>query len=164
MTAHAGRIQPLRYADLSSSVTSSLPPLPIADMRAPVLSRLPKPLGEARIILVGSAGVHLADEPPFQPVNDLSFRRIPSDIPPERLRVSHPAPVRGPGAEDVNTVFPYLRLNELAQSGVIGGTTDHHLSILGAIKQLTELVTDLAPRMVDDARSAGADAALLVPL
>ena len=155
---------PLDYISLTSDVTSSLPPLPIAEMGPPVLTPLGKPLAECRVMLIGSAGVHLAGDPPFEPINDMSYRRIAQNTPADQLRVSHPSPIRGPGEADVNVVFPYHRLAELSAAGVIGGVTDFHLSILGAIKRLTELVMDMAPRMVDEARSAGADLALLVPL
>jgi len=155
---------PLSYIWLTSDITSSLPPLPIAEMGPPVLMPLGHGLSQSKVILVGSAGIHLDHDPPFASINDLSYRRIPRDIAPEHLRLSHPSPIRGAGDEDVNVVFPYQRLDELAAAGVIGGVTDYHLSILGAIKKLTELVTDLAPRMADDAKAAGADIALLVPL
>jgi beta-glucosidase-like glycosyl hydrolase len=42
--------------------------------------------------------------------------------------------------------------------------TAYHLSMLGAIKKLTELVTDMAPAMAAEARAAGADVVLHIPL
>ena len=157
-------MQPLRYIDLVSSVTSELPPLPIAALGPPVLRRLRKPLHESRVIIVTSAGVRLRSEPPFQPVNDLSFRRIGTNTSSDELAPSHPTPVRRPGEEDINVIYPHERLRELEEAGVIGGVTPCHLSFLGTIKRLTDLVTGLALDMVQAAREAGADAALLVPL
>lgn len=129
---------PLSYIWLTSDITSSLPPLPIAAMGPPTLAPLSRDLSQSRVLLVGSAGVHLDHDPPFAPINDLSYRRIPRDTTVAHLRLSHPSPIRGAGDADVNMVFPYQRL--------------------------TELVTDLAPRMADDTKAAGADLALLVPL
>jgi hypothetical protein len=77
------------------------------------------------VMLLGSAGVHLRADPPFQPVNDMNFRCIPAAIDPARLRPSHPTPMRRPGLRDVNVVFPYQRLADLATGGVIGGVTEY---------------------------------------
>ena len=73
-------------------------------------------------MIVTSSGVHLAGDPPFNHPNDMTFRRIPHDTPSERLRPSHPTPVRRPGEADINVVFPYQRLDELAREGFIGGS------------------------------------------
>jgi D-proline reductase (dithiol) PrdB len=115
-------------------------------------------------MILTSAGVHLDDEPPFNHPNDMTFRRIPHATAPGRLRPSHPTPVRRPGEADINVVFPYQRLDELAAEGVIGGVADYHLSMLGSIKLLRQLVTEMAPRMAVDAKAAGADVVLHTPL
>jgi D-proline reductase (dithiol) PrdB len=154
----------VRYLELINAVSRPLPPMPVAHLGAPVMTPLPVPLARARVMLLNSAGVHLRDDPAFQPVNDLSFRRIPADTAPARLRPSHPTPMRRPGLRDVNVVFPYQRLAELAAEGVIGGVTDIHLSMLGAIKQLRALASDTAPAIVAEAREHGADVLFIVPL
>src|ERR1051325_3301320 len=153
---------PIRFAELMGEITG-LPPLPIAEMGQPMLTSLKKPLREARVMILTSSGVHLAGDPPFQHPNDMTFRRIPQSSPPESLAPSHPTPVRRPGQADINVVFPYQRLAELASEGFIGGVTDHHLSMLGSIKKLRELVTEMAPAMAADAKAAGADLVLHTP-
>lgn len=145
-------------------MTAELPPLPVAVLGLPALTPPAKPLSEARVMLVTSAGVRLRSEPPFAAVNDLSFREIASSIAAADLAPSHPTPVRRPGERDINVVYPFERLAELAGQHVIGGVTAYHLSFLGTIKRLRDLVTDLAERMVASAHKARADAALLVPL
>lgn len=157
-------MEPLRYIDLVSSVTSSLPPLPVAELGPPPLKPLSKHLADSRIIIVTSAGVRKKSDAPFAPVNDLTFRLLDAAIPSSDLAPSHPTPVRRPAEQDVNVVYPIDRLRELAGAHVIGGVTDHHLSFLGTIKRLTDLVTELAPAIVRAARQGKADAALLVPL
>jgi hypothetical protein len=143
---------------------TGLPPLPIAEMGLPVLTPLRKPLSEARVMILTSSGVHLNSDPPFQHPNDMSFRRISQTAPRELLQPSHPTPVRRPGQADINVVFPYQRLADLAREGFIGGVTEHHLSMLGSIKKLRELVTDMALKMAADAKAAGADVVLHTPL
>lgn len=154
----------IRYRDLMSEITRSLPPLPIAEMGPPVLTLLKKPLREARVMILTSAGVHLQDDPPFGSPNDMTFRRLPQAVQASRLRCSHPTPVRRPSEEDINVVYPYQRLAELAAEGFLGDVTEYHLSMLGAIKRLRDLVTEMAPRMAAEAKAAGADIVLHVPL
>jgi D-proline reductase (dithiol) PrdB len=154
---------PIRYAELMGEITG-LPPLPIAEMGPPVLTPLHKPLAECKVMIVTSAGVHLKGTPPFHHPNDMTYRGIPQSTPMGELEPSHPTPVRRPGQADINVVFPYQRLAELTAEGFIGGVTSDHLSMLGSIKKLRELVTEMAPRMAADAKAAGADLALHVPL
>ena len=155
----------VEYIRLISQVTAPLPALPIADLPPPRrLAPLRIPLEKARVMLVSSAGVHRRHDPPFQHNNDLTFRRLAQGLEPRSLRPSHPSPIRRPGLIDVNVVFPYQRLAELGAERFIGGPTDFHLSMQGAIKKLRLLVTEMAVSMAAAAREAGADAVLLIPL
>jgi D-proline reductase (dithiol) PrdB len=153
-----------RYLELVNEITAPLPPMPVAQMSTPPWTPLRVPLEQATVMIVSSAGVHLRDESPFAPVDDLTFRRIPADASPEDLRPSHPSPIRRPGRLDVNVVHPVERLDELASEGRIGGVTEHHQAMLGAVKSLVPLVTELGPAMVADAVAAKADLVMLVPL
>jgi D-proline reductase (dithiol) PrdB len=155
---------PLHYIDLVNEVTAPLPPIPIARMAMPPWHRLAAPLEETTVMLVSSAGVHVRTDAPFAPVDDLTFRRIPAGTDPKLLRPSHPSPIRRPGLIDLNVVHPAQRLAELAEQGHIGGVTDHHLSMLGAVKSLVPLVTEMGPAMAADAKAAGAGLVMLVPL
>jgi D-proline reductase (dithiol) PrdB len=156
---------PVAYIDLINRVTAPLPPLPIAELPAPErLAPLRVPLEQARIMLVSSAGVHERHQPPFQHNNDTSFRRLAQSVDPKSIRPSHPSPIRRPGLQDINVVFPYQRLAELSSEGFIAGPTEFHLSMQGAIKKLNALVSEMAPAMAEEAREAEADAVLLVPL
>jgi D-proline reductase (dithiol) PrdB len=154
----------LHYIDLVNEVTSPLPPIPIVRMAMPPWRPLASPLAETTVMLVSSAGVHFRTDPPFAPVDDLTFRQIGADTDPALLRPSHPSPIRRPGLIDLNVVHPAQRLAELAAQGHIGRVTDHHLSMLGAVKSLVPLVTEMGPAMAADAKAAGAGLVMLVPL
>ncbi|HVC24151.1 MAG TPA: hypothetical protein VND23_00205 [Acidimicrobiales bacterium] len=155
---------PLDYLPLIDEITAPLPPMPVARLGTPPWEPIAVALERARVMILSSAGVHLRDDPPFEPTNDLTVRRIPAGVAPSALRPSHPSPIRRPGMLDVNVVHPYERLAELAASGEIGGVTDHHLSILGAIKTLVPVVEEMGPHVASEARESGADLVLLVPL
>ncbi|MGC2190846.1 MAG: hypothetical protein WA751_00735 [Candidatus Dormiibacterota bacterium] len=153
-----------RYLDLVNEVTAPMPPMPVASLGQPPWTSPARPLGASTVIILSSAGVHPVLEPKFAPVDDLSFRRIPAELDPEDLTVSHPSPIRRPGLADVNVVHPYQRLAELVALGQVGAAAPYHLSMLGAIKSLVPLVTETGPALVEAVRESGADLVLVVPL
>jgi D-proline reductase (dithiol) PrdB len=154
----------VRYLDLVNEITAPMPPLPVAELGPPALTPLDRPLAEATVMLVNSAGVHLRVDPPFAFVDDLTCRRLEHSLPPTALRPCHPSPIRRPGRQDVNVVYPYQRLDELATGGLIAKPAPFHVSTLGAIKQVTRIVTELGPAVVRAAAEAGADLVMVVPL
>lgn len=125
-----------------------------------------KPLGDARLALVSSAGIFRDDQEPFDPwaVNDLSFRRIPVDTPRERLRLHHNYFDHRDALKDLNCVFPAQRLKELEQHGHIGGLANEAITLgMGRLYKRTALQQETVPRIVEALQKQGVDAALLVP-
>ncbi len=155
---------PVSYLSVVNEITAPLPPMPVARLGPPPLVPLACPIEEATVLIASSAGVHLRSDPPFGFVDDLTCRRLAQDLDPSTVRPSHPSPIRRPGRQDVNVVHPYERLGELAAEGVIGRPSPFHLSMLGAIKQVTRIVTELGPAVASAAREAGTDLVLVVPL
>ena len=68
------------------------------------------PLAEARVALVSTAGVHLADQEPFDVSTtdgDPSFRVIPHDVDVGNLRFTHTHYDTSSAEIDPNVVFPH---------------------------------------------------------
>ncbi len=130
------------------------------------INRLAKPLAEARVALVTTAGAHLRDDPPFDvsnPIGDPSFRIIPGDAPAETIRLSHRGYDTRKIQQDVDCVFPLQRLRELADEGVIADASPRHYSFMGYIPVTAPLIDKTAPAVADLLREDHADLALLVP-
>jgi D-proline reductase (dithiol) PrdB len=136
-------------------------PVPCAPLR--------KPLSDATLALVSTAGMVLPEQPPFDDTirgGDTSWRVIPRDADVATLIESHRsesfdhAGIRA----DANLGFPLDRLRELARDGVIGALAPRHLSFMGSITAPGRLIKRSAPEaaqlLVDD----GVDVALLVPV
>ena len=96
---------------------------------------LSRPVAEARVALVTSAGFVAAGETPFDldlKGGDSSFRTIAGDAALEALTMHHrsdaydPAPI----ASDRNVAFPLDRLRSLVTDGVIGALAPRHLSFM----------------------------------
>jgi D-proline reductase (dithiol) PrdB len=136
-------------------------PVPWAPLR--------RPLAEARVALVTSAGFRLPDQPDFDADlrgGDGSFRVLPDAVDLAALRDSHRSASfdHAPMRADPNLAFPRDRLRELVAAGRIGGTSPVHLSFMGSVIAPGRLVRDHAPAAADVLAQHEVDAALLVPV
>ncbi|MDQ3753493.1 MAG: glycine/betaine/sarcosine/D-proline family reductase selenoprotein B [Acidobacteriota bacterium] len=130
------------------------------------LARLKKPLLEARLTFVSSAGVQPIGTLPFDvahPVGDYSFRRVPSAATPAELEIHQiKYPTHG-ALKDLNVIFPIERLQELAAEGVIGSLTQSFFSFIGYNMDPERFERTLAEDVADAVVADGADAVLLCP-
>jgi len=124
-----------------------------------------KPLDQARIALISSAGIFMEDQEPFDPwaVNDLSYREIPIKTPFEQLKLHHNYFDHRDAVKDLNCVFPAHRLQELAQSGFIGSIAPQAITLgMGRLYKRTALQNQTTPEIIEHIRKQNADAVLLV--
>ena len=124
-----------------------------------------KPIDQARIALLSSAGIFREDQDPFDPwaVNDLSFRRIPRDTPFDKLRLHHNYFDHRDALKDLNCLFPVHRLLELEKEGAIGGLADDSITLgMGRLYKRTALQQETVTQIVEVLREQGADGVLLV--
>jgi len=132
-------------------------------------ARLTRPVTEARVALVTSAGFVAPGDAPFDlelKGGDASFRTIPGDATLDTLTTHHksdaydPAPI----AADRNVAFPLDRLRALAAAGAIGEVAPRHLSFMGSITRPERLIEEFAPAAATLLAGDGVDIALLVPV
>lgn len=122
---------------------------------------LRRPLAQATVALVSTAGIHLCADTPFELKSDASFRLIPRTARTTDLCITHEHYDRRDAARDPNLVFPLERLLELEAEGIVGlvadahygfGFTDDPLDLLAPGREVGALLAQ-----------AGVDLALLVP-
>jgi D-proline reductase (dithiol) PrdB len=125
---------------------------------------LRRPLSEATLAIVTSAGIHCRGDRPFGR-EDPTYRIIPSEVDGSELLQSHSSVAFDKTAfiRDVNVVFPLDRLAELVAEGRIGRVGPRHYSLMGALPDVSRVRDETAPalaaRLVDD----GVDSVLLTP-
>ncbi len=128
-----------------------------------------KPLREARLALISTAGMVAPDQTGFDHDfrgGDYSFREIGDDAVVSTLIESHRSEAFDHEGirSDPNLGFPLDRLHELVREGEVGSLNQRHLSFMGSITAPGRLVAQTAPAaaqlLVDDR----VDAALLVPV
>ena len=130
------------------------------------LAKLSKPLGEARLAFISTAGFQPKGTVPFDtvhPVGDYTFRRVPSDAKQAELEI-HQLKYPTSGANrDLNVIFPIERLQELTNERVIGSLTKNFYSFIGYNMDPERLERTLAEDIADAVEAENADAALLAP-
>ncbi|HEX6161583.1 MAG TPA: glycine/sarcosine/betaine reductase selenoprotein B family protein [Thermoanaerobaculia bacterium] len=128
-----------------------------------------KPLSEAKIALVSTAGLVAPGQPPFDDGirgGDWSFREIAADTDPRTLIETHRSKSFDHSgiAEDANLAMPLDRLHELAREGVIGSVNGRHFSLMGSITAPGRLMKESAPAVAAALKADQVDVVLLVPV
>jgi D-proline reductase (dithiol) PrdB len=171
-----------RTTDLSSNVRTGGPrPVPfeylpvMAQNSAPKPARvlvtpsktawcpLKKPASQSRIALLSSAALRLANQEPFMPREDLSYRRVPSDPGAGEIIIDHHSGIGRVPKQDPEIVFPRTALANLAAREEVGSIAPFHFSFMGGVRRQKEIENDLAPAIASDLKQAQVDLALLVP-
>jgi D-proline reductase (dithiol) PrdB len=129
---------------------------------------LRKPVAEATVALVTTAGVHGKWHEPFEmedPDGDPSFRAIPAHAPRADLTITHKYYDHAAADRDLNVVLPIDRLQELAAEGLVGGVAPRCYGFMGHIhgRHLTTLLQESAPEVARRLKSDGAEAVVLTP-
>ncbi|MBA3961978.1 MAG: hypothetical protein H0X40_08760 [Chthoniobacterales bacterium] len=130
------------------------------------LAKLSKPLCEARLAFVSTAGVQPKGTLPFDtvhPVGDYSFRRVPSASKPADLEI-HQLKYPTFGAKrDLNVIFPIERLRDLVTEKFIGSLTENFFSFIGYNMDPERLERNLAEEIAAAVEAENPDVALLAP-
>jgi D-proline reductase (dithiol) PrdB len=132
-------------------------------------SVLSKPLTQARIALITSAGFFLPTQPPFDKSyrhDDCSFREIPDGTPIESLRIGQTSDAFDPAgiAADRNLALPLDRLRELIAEGLVGESASRHFSIMGSLIAPAKLISESGPEIARKLQDDRVDAVLLAPV
>jgi len=122
-----------------------------------------KPLGERRVAIISTAGLHKRGDRPFQP-GDGSYRVIPAETAANELVMSHISVNfdRTGFQQDLNVAFPIDRLRELVADGSVGSMASVHYSFMGAFPPAA--AEPHAQRLAGLLKADKIDAVLLVPV
>jgi D-proline reductase (dithiol) PrdB len=129
---------------------------------------LRKQLGQAKVALVTTAGIHLRSDPPYDmhdKEGDPSFRQIPSRTNVRDLMITHNYYDHSDADKDIGVVFPLERLKELELEGMIGNVAPRHFSFMGHIlgRHIVTLIEETGPAVAGMLREDNVDAVFLTP-
>lgn len=128
---------------------------------------LEKPLSQAKVALVSSAGLYLPGQEPFTAeaiTGDPSFRELPRGVDLRETSIAHTHYDHRYALEDRNSVFPLDVLEDLIGAGEVGELTERHYSFSGYNTDAAAVVEGSAPELARKLKDAGAEAVLLVPV
>ena len=154
---------PLEYLPIMARNSAPKPPRVLAAPSNPSWCAITKPLSRSRVALLTSAALRLADQQPFIPREDLSYRRVPSDPAAGEIVIDHHSGIGRVPKTNPEIVFPRTALATLAQNGIIAELSPWHFSFMGGLRQHKEIENELAPAIAGELATAEVDLALLVP-
>jgi D-proline reductase (dithiol) PrdB len=154
---------PLEYLPIMAQNSAPKPPRELASPSNPTWCSLKKPVRESRVALLSSAALRLANQEPFIPREDLSYRRVASDPEAGVIIIDHHSGIGRVPKEDPEIVFPRTALAKLADKRIVGTLSPFHLSFMGGVRRHREIEDNLAPALALELKQAEVDLALLVP-
>lgn len=154
----------VRLSDLPEHERAHLLDKNLGPLGAPAWVPPGKALGERKVALVTTAGLHRREDSAFE-LTDASYRVLPGEVAGSDLVMSHSSVNfdRSGFAEDVNLVFPIDRFRELAEEGAIAGLASNHFSFMGA-GLLPEAYEASARDLARILHRDGVDTAFLTPV
>lgn len=125
--------------------------------------RLQRPLAQARVALVATAGAHLPGQSAFDlgPAGDSSYRELPAGA--DELRFAHVGYDTRRAYADADVVFPLRLLRRLAAEGKIGELAPRPFSFMGYIPEPEPLRHQAGPEIAAKLLTDAVDLVLLVP-
>ena len=125
---------------------------------------LRKPLSEATVAIVTTAGLKHGGEVELWQPGDSSYTVIPAAE--RNLQLSHFSPNfdRAGIAADLNVVYPIDRLDEFATDGIIGAVAPRHLSFMGVQFDFATIIQDTGPRAAQELIDDGVDVVIFTPV
>jgi len=154
---------PFQYLSLMAQNSAPKPPRVLASPSKPAWCAITKPVSESRVALLSSAALRLAQQKPFIPREDSSYRRVPSDPAAGEIIIDHHSGIGRVPKQDPEIVFPRTALSELAKRGIVGSLPPFHFSFMGGLREHAKIENELAPAIAKDLNEAQVDLALLIP-
>jgi len=130
-----------------------------------------KPLAQATVALVTSAGISLKSDPPFdverekrEPFwGDRSYRRIPRGTTEKDINVNHLHINTKYILQDINVMLPLARMAEFEQEGVIGHLAATSYSFYGFQIESNDFIHEAIEPMPRQMKTESVEAVLLTP-
>lgn len=129
------------------------------------ITPLVKPLNQCKLALITTGGLHLKTDIPFKTTTrdgDCSYRKLPVDVTPEDIAVSHRWYNHKFINEDLNCVFPIDRMREQVKEGTIDSLSQEHYSFMGHIYKTGALIKN-AEKVGKQLKESGVDIVFITP-
>jgi D-proline reductase (dithiol) PrdB len=131
-------------------------------------SALEKPLKDAKVCFISTAGIHLKKDQAFNMTDkegDPTYRSFPADVDLSTLKITHDYYNHSDADKDINIVLPFDALKECHQEGSIGSFSEDFYSFMGHIegKNIKKLVQNYCQELAKKLVKEQVDIALVSP-
>lgn len=141
---------------------------PFPKLGTPPWTPARKPLSQSRIAFVSTGGIYRKGvDTPFDAESvegDVSFRVLPRTIRPGEYAVAHHHIPHQVALEDLNTVLPLARTEELIAEKIVGDLAPSHYSFIGYCPRAADLAEQVAPAIAAAMAAERVDIAVVVPI
>ena len=154
---------PFQYLPIMAQNSAPNPPRLLVAASKPARCPITRPVSQSRVALLSSAALRVANQQPFIPREDLSYRLVPSAPAAGEIIIDHHSGIGRVPRQDPEIVFPRTALADLAARGEVGSVATFHFSFMGGLRQHKEIENRLAPAIAGNLQRDQVDLALLVP-
>lgn len=127
----------------------------------PVWAPLTKSLAECTVGLASACGVHLKTDVPYKTAGDSTWKRIPRDVEPDELMITHGGYDHTDVNRDINCMWPYQRLIELVKAGYIKDFARENGGFMGGGGDQTAFRERIGPEIAAMFKEQNVDIVLL---
>ena len=127
----------------------------------PVWAPMTKPLNECKVGFASACGVHLKTQKPYKLAGDRTWRRITRDVKPEELMITHGGYDHTDVNRDINAMWPYQRMMELAEEGYIGEFSEVNAGFMGGGGDQDTFRDTIGPEVAAMFKEEGVDIVLM---
>ena len=136
-----------------------------------------KKLSDSKICLVSFAGVYRKGQKPFNTSagvvppqlramhfkdrGDWSFREVTLDADSSDLAIAHAHYDHSEADEDINCVFPMIRLVELEVDGFIGECSHSHFALMGFVPEVSLIAATAQKEIIPRLKERGVDGVVI---
>ena len=114
---------------------------------APVWAPLNKPLSDCKVGFASACGVHLKTQTPYKLAGDMTWRKIPRDVDPDELMITHGGYDHTDVNRDINSMWPYQRMIELVDSGFIKEFCETNAGFMGGGGDIETFTNEIGPEV-----------------
>jgi D-proline reductase (dithiol) PrdB len=97
----------------------------------------------------------------FKDRGDWSFREVPLEADSTELLIAHAHYDHSEAEEDINCVFPMIRLVELEVEGFIGECADVHYSLMGYVPEVQRILDTVTAEVIPRLKERKVEAVLV---
>ena len=127
----------------------------------PVWAPMKKALKDCKVGIASACGVHLKTQTPYKLAGDRTWRKVPSNVQPDELMITHGGYDHTDVNRDINSMWPYQRLLELVKEGYIKDFCEYNAGFMGGGGNIETFKNEIGPQVAEMFKEQGADLVIM---